>query len=341
MHTIVWNVDNQATYTQFYPQLEQASNLLMQGEVVAFPTETVYGLGAIASSDEAVQKIYKAKGRPSDNPLIVHIANKEMLQGIVADDAVTPEVAKLMNTFWPGPLTIVLKKGPNVCETVTAGLQTVAVRMPDHPIALALIEQTKTGLAAPSANTSGKPSPTSKKHVFADLFGKIAGIVDGGSAGVGVESTVLDCSSVPFTILRPGGVTKEALEKVVGTVRSNAEEVAVADIPRAPGMKYTHYAPKAPLYLVHNPKQRLLEVAEKLEREGETVGILSTEVTNHYAHFYLGDETDLETVAQRLYEGLRYFDDSNVTVILAPVFDTLHLGAAIMNRLDKASTAYL
>ena len=216
MHTNMWIVDNVVERKKYYPQLQEAAKLLRENEAVDFPTETVYGLGANAMDDEAIAKIFEAKGRPSDNPLIVHIGTKSQLDGIVKE--IPPVAEKLMAHFWPGPLTIILPRKEGISEKVTAGLNTVGVRMPDHPIALALIEEANVPVAAPSANRSGRPSPTLASHVYEDLNGKIAGIVDGGATGVGVESTVIDCTSTVPTILRPGGITKEQLEAVIGTV---------------------------------------------------------------------------------------------------------------------------
>lgn len=216
MHTNMWVVDNVVERKKYYPQLQEAAKLLRENEAIAFPTETVYGLGANAMNDEAIAKIFEAKGRPSDNPLIVHIGTKSQLDGIVKE--IPPVAEKLMEHFWPGPLTIILPRKEGISEKVTAGLHTVGVRMPDHPVALALIEEANVPVAAPSANRSGRPSPTLASHVYEDLNEKIAGIVDGGATGVGVESTVIDCTSAVPTILRPGGITKEQLEAVIGTV---------------------------------------------------------------------------------------------------------------------------
>ncbi|MCP8967936.1 L-threonylcarbamoyladenylate synthase [Ectobacillus ponti] len=339
MHTKHWFVDNIVENKNSYPQLQEAASLLRQGEAVAFPTETVYGLGADATNDEAVSKIFAAKGRPSDNPLIVHIASRRQLEALAAE---IPAVAdKLMEAFWPGPLTLIFPKREGISEKVTAGLSTVAVRMPDHPVALALIEEANVPVAAPSANRSGRPSPTLAVHVAEDLDGKIAGIVDGGATGVGVESTVLDCTSEVPTILRPGGVTKEQLEEVIGPVRMDAALRDETAKPKSPGMKYTHYAPKAPLAIVHGTREFLQQLVRERQAEGLKTGVLTTA---EHQDFYEADvvlacgrRADLETVAAKLYDVLRSFDAAGVDVIYSESFPSEGIGAALMNRLEKAA----
>ncbi|WP_031406642.1 L-threonylcarbamoyladenylate synthase [Geobacillus vulcani] len=339
LKTHVWIVDNIVDKRQVYPQIREAVEWLRVGEVIAFPTETVYGLGADAANTTAVEKIFAAKGRPSDNPLIVHVASMAQAEAVAA--SIPPMAKMLMERFWPGPLTLVLpKRSGAVSERVTAGLPTVAVRMPDHPLALALIEASGLALAAPSANRSGRPSPTTAAHVLADLDGRIAGVIDGGPTGVGVESTVLDCSGDVPTILRPGGVTKEALIEVIGRVE---EAAAVSDeaAPKAPGMKYTHYAPKAPLWIVAGPPAFLQRLVDESRAEGKTVGVLTTEENrNEYAADVVlpcGTRRALETVASRLYDTLRRFDETNVDLIYSEAFPEEGIGAAIMNRLRKAA----
>lgn len=290
-------------------------------------------------NDEAIAKIFEAKGRPSDNPLIVHIGSKSQLKGIVRE---IPEVAEvLMKHFWPGPLTIILPKKEGISEKVTAGLDTVGVRMPDHPVALALIEEANVPVAAPSANRSGRPSPTLASHVYEDLNGKIAGIVDGGATGVGVESTVIDCTSEVPTILRPGGITKEQLEEVIGTVSLDPALKDEKEKPKAPGMKYTHYAPKAPLSIVEGSRDFIQQLVDQKKDEGYTVGVLTTE---EYQHEYKADvvlscgvRSDLASVATKLYDVLRTFDASKVDVIFSESFPNEGIGNAIMNRLTKAA----
>ncbi|HDR4571334.1 MULTISPECIES: L-threonylcarbamoyladenylate synthase [Bacillus cereus group] len=339
MHTNMWIVDNSVEIKKDYPQLQEAAKLLRENEAVAFPTETVYGLGANAMNDEAIVKIFEAKGRPSDNPLIVHIGSKSQLTDIVRE--VPPVAEVLMKHFWPGPLTIILPKKDGISEKVTAGLDTVGVRMPDHEVALALIEAANVPVAAPSANRSGRPSPTLASHVYEDLNGKIAGIVDGGATGVGVESTVIDCTSKVPTILRPGGITKEQLEEVIGPVSFDPALKDEKEKPKAPGMKYTHYAPKAPLSIVEGSRDFIQQLVEKKKREGYTVGVLTTE---EYQHVYQADvvlscglRRDLASVATKLYDVLRTFDTSKVDCIFSESFPNEGIGNAIMNRLIKAA----
>ncbi|MCI0765265.1 L-threonylcarbamoyladenylate synthase [Bacillus sp. TL12] len=339
MHTNMWVVDNVVEIKKDYPQLQEAARLLRENEAIAFPTETVYGLGANAMNDEAIAKIFEAKGRPSDNPLIVHIGAKSQLGEIVRE--ITPVAEVLMKHFWPGPLTIILPKKDGISEKVTAGLDTVGVRMPDHPVALALIEAANVPVAAPSANRSGRPSPTLAHHVYEDLNGKIAGIVDGGATGVGVESTVVDCTSEVPTILRPGGITKEQLEEVIGTVSLDPALKDEKEKPKAPGMKYTHYAPKAPLSIVEGSREFIQQLVDKKKEEGYTVGVLTTE---EYQHVYKADvvlscgvRSDLASVATKLYDVLRTFDASKVDVIFSESFPNEGIGNAIMNRLTKAA----
>lgn len=340
METKVWLVDKNVDNLQSYPQIIQSAELLEANQVVAFPTETVYGLGANAKSDEAVKKVFEAKGRPSDNPLIVHIASEEQLIEIVEE---IPERArKLMAEFWPGPLTLIMKKKPGkLSNLVTAGLDTVAVRMPNHPIALGLISASGLPIAAPSANTSGKPSPTSAKHVADDLVGRIAGIVDGGATGVGVESTVLDCTVQIPVILRPGGITFEQIEAVIGTVRQDVALKHKDAAPKAPGMKYTHYAPKAPLYLVKGNQAFLQHLVNEKRSEGLKVGIISaSEHQQEYDADYVlapGSLADLQTVAAGLYETLRQFDGLDTDIIFSEMFPESGIGVAVMNRLVKAA----
>jgi L-threonylcarbamoyladenylate synthase len=340
METITWVVDNNSDLSTSSPQIKQAAQLLRINEVVAFPTETVYGLGGNATSTAAVEKIFEAKGRPGDNPLIVHISGQNQLEHLVQR---VPEVArKLMTAFWPGPLTLIFQaKEHAVSERVTAGLSTIAVRMPDHPVALALISESGIPLAAPSANLSGRPSPTTANHVWDDLNGRIAGIVDGGPTGVGLESTVVDCTETVPTILRPGGITKEQLEAVIGKINVDPGLKEQSEAPKSPGMKYTHYAPRAPLYIVDGSPQFLQELV-KLERMGEKrVGIIATDETiNEYeADLVLscGARANLSSVANRLYDTLRRFDEENIDIIYSEVFPEEGVGEAIMNRLEKAA----
>jgi L-threonylcarbamoyladenylate synthase len=340
MNTKVWKVDKYVDNLENNPQVVDAAHFLQENEVVALPTETVYGLGGNAESDVAVEKIFAAKGRPSDNPLIIHIAEKHQLTAFVAEIPKKAEI--LMERFWPGPLTIIFKKKDGVLsDKATAGLETVAVRMPDHPVALALLKKCQLPIAAPSANSSGKPSPTNAQHVMEDLNGKIAGVLDGGSTGVGVESTVLDCTEEIPVILRPGGVTKEQLETVVGEVHLDAALIDEASKPKAPGMKYQHYAPNAPLYLVNGSKSFLQGLIEEKQKDGLRVGVLATEESVEYyqadVSIACGKRGELESVATALYETLRSFNQEKVDIIFSEMFPNTGVGHAIMNRLQKAA----
>ncbi|RUT33324.1 threonylcarbamoyl-AMP synthase [Paenibacillus zeisoli] len=330
--------------------IREAADLLRAGRTVAFPTETVYGLGADARSNEAVERIFSAKGRPSDNPLIVHIADLSQLDEIVLD--VNDTARRLMEAYWPGPLTLVLPVRPGaVSPRVTAGLSTVAVRMPAHPIALRLIAAAGCPVAAPSANRSGRPSPTLASHVGEDLAGLIGGIVDGGPTGVGLESTVAEAGpDGTVTVLRPGSVTSEALARVAASVHtdpalhSGREENSPA--PRSPGMKYTHYAPRGSLRIVRgqDPEAVAARVQAELaaaEARGEVTGVLAYD---EHLHRYrasivisLGPIGALETAAHRLYAGLRRFDEEGATFMVAEACPEEGVGVAVMNRLLKAA----
>lgn len=327
------NVNSQLNYTH-------AVDILNSGDVVAFPTETVYGLGAIATDDKAVKKIFEAKGRPSDNPLIVHIGTKEEVELYIEE---IPEVAKkCMDLFWPGPLTLVMNVKSNVlAKSVTAGLHTVGIRMPDHPVALQLLQQLKKPLAAPSANRSGKPSPTEAIHVEEDLQGHIPYILDGGSTGIGFESTVLDVTHEPPVILRPGGITKEMLEEAIGPViQPSKVEQNMESTPKAPGMKYTHYAPNAPVFLIDSNVEVVSQAIHKLRTEGQKVALLAP---NNFAKisvdyfFPVGNEGIKEEMGAALYHALRACDKTEATIILATTTSEEGVGAAIMNRLEKAA----
>ncbi|MGE5592784.1 MAG: L-threonylcarbamoyladenylate synthase [Betaproteobacteria bacterium] len=330
--------------------IRRAAEVIRAGGLVAFPTETVYGLGADGLSARAVERIFTAKGRPQDNPLILHVAAPEDARRVVL--GVPPSAKTLMERFWPGPLTLVLPKRPEVPDEVSAGLATVGVRMPDNTIALTLIAESGVPIAAPSANASGRPSPTSADHVIADLAGRIEMILDGGPTSVGVESTVVDMTSNPPTVLRPGGVTVEELREVLGVV-----DVAAADSVAAPtkgpvpspGMKYTHYAPKTPVVLVEGDTgavvRRILREIGMRRAAGEKVGVMcSRETEEMYAGRAdavraVGSRRDLATVAAALFATLRLFDTDGVDVVFAEGFDQRGLGFAIMNRLRRASGA--
>ncbi|KGR80172.1 L-threonylcarbamoyladenylate synthase [Ureibacillus manganicus] len=327
------SVDNSEIYSQ-------AVDLLNEGEVVAFPTETVYGLGAVATDDEAVKKIFAAKGRPSDNPLIVHIGSIEEVSYYIEE---VPETAKLcMEKFWPGPLTIVMKAKKGIlAPSVTAGLSTVGLRMPDHPVALNLLKELKKPVAAPSANKSGKPSPTKANHVEEDLQGRIPLILDGGTTGIGLESTVLDVTVTPPAILRPGGVTREMLENVIGEVlQPSLSELNQKETPKAPGMKYTHYAPNAPVFLIQQDRETVKKAIRQLQLDGEIVALIApSKFEDLKANFFfsLGSNLIMEEIGAKLYDDLRACDKTNATIILATATSTDGVGAAIMNRLEKAA----
>lgn len=325
------NLDNIKNY-------KQAVDILKSGGVVAFPTETVYGLGAIATDEQAVDKIFKAKGRPSDNPLIVHIGNKEEVAKYATE---IPEKAnQLMNAFWPGPITLIFNAIPNIiAPNVTPGVKTVGIRMPDHPVALDLLRALKAPLAAPSANRSGKPSPTEALHVKEDLDGLIPLIIDGGPTGVGLESTVIDMTVEPPIILRPGGATIEMIEEVIGPV-AVADEKAPENTPRAPGMKYRHYAPEAPLFIIESDKEKISNAVNKLQKEHKKTAIIgpdSLRVPNADWYFAIGSSESTEEMAVNLYKALRQCDMIDADIILAVETDLAGVGAAFMNRLEKAS----
>lgn len=325
-------------------QLSQAAAYIKEGALVAFPTETVYGLGADGLNAAAVERIYEAKGRPSDNPLILHIADRQEAARLVASIPANAEV--LMETFWPGPLTVILERAAIVPDRTTGGLDTVAVRLPDSPVARELIRLAGTPLAAPSANISGRPSPTNAADVLADLSGKIAAVVDAGDCAIGVESTIVDCTTPVPTLLRPGGVTLEQLLAAVGEVEVDAALVAAGTAPRAPGMKYTHYAPKVPMTLLEvAPAETvpvLLRELASAREQGLRAGVVAFDETlallpDKPVKASLGRGRDAGEAAVRLYTALRYFDDKPVDVIYAEGVSEQGLGLAVMNRLRKAS----
>ncbi|NOV04441.1 L-threonylcarbamoyladenylate synthase [Paenibacillus planticolens] len=331
-------------------ELTEAAALLRSGDTVAFPTETVYGLGADATNTSAVERIFSAKGRPSDNPLIVHIADTRQLTGLIEPACVTPDHRRLMEAFWPGPLTIVLPVKPGgISPLVTAGLTTVGIRIPDHPVALQLLREAELPIAAPSANRSGRPSPTLASHVREDLDGRIGGIVDGGGTGVGVESTVIQLVHGQLYILRPGGVTAEQLQSALPAIRIHEperEDVQASETPRAPGMKYTHYAPKGYMHIVFGDDTDA--VAAWIQRDihaaksrGESTGILTFEerASRFEADLVIacGSLAEPETIAQELYAALRQFDLQDIHYIVAEGCPETGIGQAIMNRLRKAA----
>ena len=326
--------------------IQEAAALIASGELVAFPTETVYGLGADALHPEASKKIYAAKGRPSDNPLIVHICKFEELESIAK--LVPPQARKLADAFWPGPLTMIVWKNDKVPYETTGGMDTVAIRMPNHPIALKLIEQSGCLIAAPSANTSGKPSPTEAAHVALDLDGKIPMILDGGPVGIGIESTIIDLTEDMPMILRPGYITQQMLEDVLGEEVKIDPGIIASDSltkPKAPGMKYKHYAPKADLVLVDGDADKVVrkinELVQAKKAVGQKVGIIATDETKDLYQadivVSIGAREDEDAIAKHLYKILREFDDWNVDAIYSESFATPRIGQAIMNRLLKAA----
>lgn len=340
-HTKHWFVDENVHNLIGSPDIQEAAALLRAGETVAFPTETVYGLGASARSDEAVGAIFTAKGRPADNPLIVHIARADDVYNFT--NAVPQAAETLIKHFWPGALAIILPHNETLSTKVTAGLKTVALRMPDHPVALALIEASGEPIAAPSANRSGRPSPTTAQHTKEDLEGRIAGILDGGATGLGLESTVIDCSGNVPVILRPGGVTKEQIEAVIGPVEVDAAllEDSQENQPRSPGMKYQHYAPEAPLTLIEGDEAFFHRCLEEEEKEGNRIGIIVTPGTSvekiKAEKIYIVKSSEIEAIARELYSALRTFKRKDVDIILMRVVSKEHLGFAVMNRLIKAA----
>lgn len=325
--------------------LTEAGDIIKRGGLVAFPTETVYGLGGDALNPEASQKIYAAKGRPSDNPLIVHIARKPDLYEIVSE--VSEQAEKLMEKFWPGPLTLIFSKKDKVPMETTGGLSTVAVRMPGDPVASAFIQAAGGFVAAPSANVSGRPSPTTAAHVMEDLKGRIEMILDGGQAVIGLESTIVDVSVPGPVILRPGFITRQMLEEAVGEVYVDKAIISPDSgiRPKAPGMKYRHYAPRAELTVVEGKMDAVVEKINALVGECQAAGgragiIAARESVSLYPAGTVkcvGSRMDEGQIARHLYEVLREFDETNVTCIYSESFADNGMGAAIMNRLLKAA----
>lgn len=320
--------------------LRQAGALLRAGEVVGMPTETVYGLAANALDSAAVAKIFLAKGRPQDNPLIVHIADKEQLSTLAR---MVPESArKLADAFWPGPLTIILPKAACIPDEVSAGLDTVGIRLPSHPVARALIREAGVPLAAPSANLSGRPSTTTSGHVMDDLGGRIPAIVEGGPCAVGVESTVVSLAGDVPRLLRPGGVSLEQLESVLGSVevdRALREKIGDEVRVSAPGMKYRHYAPKAPVTVVCGDPERTAVYITR--HAGLDAGVICFSECAFQFEMHerrvIGSSDDVQTQARRVFDALRSFDATDVTEIWAQCPDDTGLGLAVANRLKKAA----
>ena len=328
-------------------KIQVAAEIIQKGGLVAFPTETVYGLGADALNTGAVLALFAAKKRPLDNPPIIHIANINQVYQLAKE--VPAKAEALMKHFWPGPLTLIFKRSETVPKETVAGLDTIAIRMPKHNVALALIRQSRRPIAAPSANLSGKPSPTTAKHVYDDLNGRIDAILDAGPTSIGVESTVLDLSVDPPLVLRPGGTSFEEIKKIAANVKLhpfvNAEQDMALGQAHSPGMMHKHYAPKAEVILVEGSVSAIIgkvkELAEEYRLKGVKVGILATDETQkEYAVNVvksMGSRGNLETVAKNLFSRLREFDSEDVDIIIAEGVPMQGLGLAVMNRLRKAS----
>jgi L-threonylcarbamoyladenylate synthase len=342
--TLLLKVNSQKPETE---KVQTAAAFIKKGGLVAFPTETVYGLGADALNPKAVLALFEAKKRPLDNPPIVHVENIDDVYKLATK--VPPQAEKLIREFWPGPLTLVLKRAETVPKVTVAGLDTVAIRMPRHNVALALIKESRCPIAAPSANLAGKPSPTSAKHVLDDLDGKIDAILDGGFTCIGVESTVVDMSVNPPMVLRPGGTPFEALRMAIGEVKLHPFVVAEAELPlgaaRSPGMRHKHYAPNAKVILVEGSiaevTAKVKELTASYRLEACKVGVLATDetITQHKADVVksLGSRFNLAVIAQNLFRLLREFDAEGVDVVIAEGVPAEGLGLAVMNRLRKAS----
>lgn len=325
--------------------IKRAGEIIKKGGLVAFPTETVYGLGGDGLNPESSKKIYAAKGRPSDNPLIVHVSNMEDVKDIVKE---VPESAiKLANAFWPGPLTMIMNKNDRVPYETTGGLDTVAIRMPNNKIALALIEASGGYIAAPSANISGRPSPTLAKYCEEDLSGKIEMIIDGGQVGIGLESTIVDLTSEIPMILRPGYITAEMLKDVLGEISIDKTIIdsSSTERPKAPGMKYRHYAPKGELTIIQGDQDKVVSFINSKAKEarvaGKKVGVIGTDATKGLYEAdvvkSVGNREDESTIAHELFKVLREFDDEQIDIMYSESFDDSGIGQAIMNRLLKAA----
>ena len=356
--TVMTTVNPDSSKEDLLSALYPFGQMIEKSGVVAFPTETVYGLGASALDPKGIEKIFIAKGRPSDNPLIVHITRTEEVFQLVR--SVPEKAIKLMKAFWPGPLTMIFKKEKIIPDIVTAGGDTVAIRMPDHPVAKALIEISGVPLVAPSANASGKPSPTMARHVWDDLEGKIHGIIDGGGCAVGIESTVIDMTENPPMLLRPGGITQKMIEGVIGPIQRDDQldqidrgKISKQDTHfpgkvRSPGMKYTHYAPKAKVLILRGKRENVIAKMKSLQQDyqksGQKVGIITVE-ENLGAYDEvdatcirsLGSEKEVGKMAANLFAILRDFDQTDVKIILAEALEDREMGYAIMNRLSKAA----
>ena len=323
-------------------EIKKQALLLKEGKTVIFPTETVYGLGANALDEEAVNKIYEAKGRPSDNPLIVHIYNKEDINKLA--DNISEKAIKVMDAFWPGPITIVLNKKDIVPKTTSGGLNTVAIRMPAHKIAQALIKESGIPIAAPSANISGRPSPTKGAHVKDEMQGRVSGIILGDDCNYGLESTVLDMTEDTPMILRPGSITKEDLENLIGEVLldPSLEKKEDNKKAKAPGMKYTHYSPNAEVYIVSGDKENVVNEVNRRIKENSNnnlkTGVMCLEENKYkYDGFCISLGKTLDEVGSNLFGTLIEMDNNNIDIIYSEEFPNEGVGRAIMNRLLKSA----
>ena len=358
-HYFKWEADLQTEYIRLSSLtkqerksvFERAGEIIRAGGLVAFPTETVYGLGADALNEKAAAAIYSAKGRPSDNPLIVHVDRIEMVEEIA--DRVSHRARRLMEAFWPGPLTVILPKGKNVPFATTGGLSTVAIRMPDHEVALSLIAGSRRPIAAPSANLSGRPSPTSAKHGLCDMDSRIPMILDGGPVRIGIESTIVDLTTDRPAILRPGFISAGPIGEIIGPVeidpavklREKRDDIKA----RAPGMKYRHYAPRGQMVLVEGEPGAVVPAIEALtgkrQQEGKKVGVIASDETAASYHAdvvrSIGSRKDPEAIASSLYGILREMDDQACEYIYSESFFSDGLGNAIMNRMLKAAGYHL
>lgn len=339
MKTIISKIDVNNINVE---ELKKQAELLKEGKTVIFPTETVYGLGANALDENAVKKIYEAKGRPSDNPLIVHIYDREEVRDLAKDISNKAEI--VMDKFWPGPITIILNKKDIVPNTTSGGLDTVAIRMPSHKIARELIKQSGLPIAAPSANISGRPSPTKGNHVKEEMDGRVSGIVLGGNCDFGLESTVLDLTGEVPMILRPGSITKEDLEEVLGEVLVDPSLLKKEDNKKAkaPGMKYTHYSPDADVYIVSGNDKDVINKINQIIRENSENGIKSGVMcVEKNKEVYEGEVISLgntlEEVGSNLFDVLREMDKRNVDIVYSEAFEMTGVGQAIMNRLLKSA----
>ncbi len=321
-------------------QYEEAAAILRQGGLLGIPTETVYGLGANALDEDACRRIYEAKGRPQDNPLIIHIPGAHWLERYCRN--IPPAAYALAEAFWPGPLTMILPKADIVPLRTTGGLDTVGVRCPDHPVTLELIRLADVPVAAPSGNLSGRPSPTSAQHMIEDMQGRIDGIVDGGVCGVGVESTIIDLTCTPPRLLRPGGLPLEALQNILGEVdvdKAVIRKLEDGEKPKAPGMAYRHYAPKAPVTVVSgDPEKSAGYIQTHLTERGGIICFHEyiNQFPGHIVHD-LGHLTDKAEQARHVFAALRTFDETDVSEIWAQCPDSEGLGLAVENRLKKAA----